>query len=439
MKTPSRRRRTTTTALAVEPLEARDLLHATTLLIGTWNVDIADTSGANRNPAAFQTVLAAMGQEDTYANPQPPDILTVTEVRSNANTGSDDDTEWLTEQMNAVYGPGSYAHDTFDAASTGGGTEGVIYNTHTALLLQVNAVGTASSSGGPRQEYRYRFRPAGDPDGSADFYVYVGHYKSGPTTTDQNRRNVEAQQVRADADALGAGVPILYTGDFNADSSTEPAERTLLAAGNGEAFDPIGREGQWSNNPDTVDIDNIASTSLNGRLDQLWETGSVVSSQGGDSLQDRPRTYHSFGNNGSVPLNSGVNYHTNTALGDLANRLAVLNALTQCSDHIPLLQEYRIVMPPQPSLQGSVSGDTSPAPPVSPPAPFTSVDPAGHDDYARERQLLLPTQASTGAGEASQSAGGLTPQRALQGVVVARDTFAWDASTLEPSAGTEPP
>jgi hypothetical protein len=46
-------------------------------------------------------------------------------------------------------------------------------------------------------------------DGSADFYVYVGHYKAGTTTSDRNRRNVEAQQVRADADAFGDGVHIL--------------------------------------------------------------------------------------------------------------------------------------------------------------------------------------------------------------------------------------
>src|SRR5262249_7915248 len=45
--------------LIVERLETRTLLDAT-LLIGTWNVDIADTVGANRNAAAFQEVLRAI-------------------------------------------------------------------------------------------------------------------------------------------------------------------------------------------------------------------------------------------------------------------------------------------------------------------------------------------------------------------------------------------
>jgi hypothetical protein len=54
---------------------------------------------------------------------------------------------------------------------------------------------------------------------------------------------VEAQQGRADADALGPGVPIIYTGDFNSESSNEAALQTLLGSGNGQAFDPINRLG----------------------------------------------------------------------------------------------------------------------------------------------------------------------------------------------------
>src|SRR5215470_3036580 len=71
----------TSTALHVELLETRTVLDAATLLIGTWNVDIADTGGANRDAAAFQEVFRALGQEGAYAQPQPLDLLTVTEVR----------------------------------------------------------------------------------------------------------------------------------------------------------------------------------------------------------------------------------------------------------------------------------------------------------------------------------------------------------------------
>jgi hypothetical protein len=135
-------------AVGVEPVETRILLDASTLLIGTWNVDIADTGGANRDAAAFQEVFRALGQEDAYALAQRPDLLTVTEVRSNALTGSKNDTEWLTQQLNAVYGEAKYAHPTEDAASDGGGTEGVIYNAQSLALLQVKFVGRLASRHG---------------------------------------------------------------------------------------------------------------------------------------------------------------------------------------------------------------------------------------------------------------------------------------------------
>jgi hypothetical protein len=344
--------------LAVEPLEARAVPDATTLLIGTWNVDIADLGYW---PAGFPTVLAALGAEYAYyGNPQPPDVLTITETRSNARTGTTADTEFLTQILNDLYGAGTYDHGTRNGATTGGGTDGVIYNTQTVQLLEEQAVGFASTSGPARQELRYLFRPVGFDDGSADFYVYVGHYKAGSTTTDKNRRNMEARQVRADADALGAGTHILYTGDFNAASSTEPAEQTLLAPGNGQAFDPINRLGTWRNNPAFVDIDTIGATSLDNRFDLLWETAPVIGDFG---LQALPGTYHTFGNNGSVPLRQSVASPGNTALSELPNQADVLNALAYTtSDHLPVLQEYQIVTGGGGAGAGNSQGRTATAP-----------------------------------------------------------------------------
>ncbi len=336
-KRPTARGRAANTHLAMEPLEPRELPDANHLLIGTYNTDISDQNGANRNTTYWQTVLAAMGREDTYYAPQAPDILTVTEVRSNAVSGTGNDTEWLTQQLNAVYGSGTYSHGTLNG-SGGGGTEGIIYNTHTIQLLQQTAVG----SGLTRQELRYKVRPLARPDGSADFYIYVGHYKAGNTSTDVNDRNTEARQVRANADALGANVPILYTGDFNDTGTDEAMSATLMAAGNGQAFDPINRPGHWDYNSAFADIDTIRSTGLNGRFDELWETGAVLSSRGSNGLQDMPSTYHSFGNNGSVGYNHSVAASNNTALSDLSNRTTVLTDLTHCSDHIPVLQLYSL-------------------------------------------------------------------------------------------------
>jgi hypothetical protein len=64
-------------------------------------------------------------------------------------------------------------------------------------------------------------------------------------------------------------------------------------------------------------------------------------------LQAIPATYHTFGVDGSVGLRQAVDNPGNTALPELDNRLAVLDALANdSSDHLPVLQEYQVVTPP---------------------------------------------------------------------------------------------
>jgi hypothetical protein len=405
----------------VESLEARRLL-STTLLLGTWNTGIAD---AGYYLGSYNTVLAAIGQESHYAPPRPPDILTITETRTNANSGSTADTQFLTQIMNGIYGSGVYGHGTLDGASTGGGTEGVIYDTQTVQLLQEKTVGVASTNGPPRQELRYLFRPLGYPDGSADFYVYVGHYKAGFTVRDKHRRAVEANEVRADADALGAGKHILYTGDFNADSSNEPAEQILLKPGNGQAFDPINRLGQWYNNNAMKDVMTAATAvnappglsggGLDGRLDLLWQTAAL---SGGSGLQAEPATYHSLGNNGTVPLGQGVDYPGNTALSELPNQKDVLNALANdSSDHLPVVQTYQVVTPGPAHRVDALA--------ICPPRTFGVVDSAN-----------TPAIASVGAPRESEGmpapsgAGSPSSGSAANGIVAGRGSVGgWDGDT----------
>ena len=97
------------------------------------------------------------------------------------------------------------------------------------------------------------------PSGPDDFYLYNGDYKAGSDSTSQSRRLMEAKAVRANADALGPGVQIIYAGDFNTYSSNEAGYQALLASGNGQASDPINRPGAWHNNAAFAGIDNQAT------------------------------------------------------------------------------------------------------------------------------------------------------------------------------------
>src|SRR5262249_54090222 len=87
----------------------------------------------------------------------------------------------------------------------------------------------------------------------------------------------------------------------------------------------------------------LSGGGLDGRLDLLWQTAALSS---GSGLQAEPATYHSLGNNGTVPLGQGVDYPGNTALSELPNQKDVLNALANdSSDHFPVVQTYQVVTP----------------------------------------------------------------------------------------------
>ncbi len=96
-------------------------------------------------------------------------------------------------------------------------------------------------------------------------------------TTKQARRRprmkleaVEANSIRADADALGQGTLIVYAGDFNMRSSSEAAFQKLISPGNGQALDPIGRLGTWHNNPSFVDVFTKHRLLVHRRFCRWW-------------------------------------------------------------------------------------------------------------------------------------------------------------------------
>lgn len=287
------------------------------------------------------TLIAAIGAESYGGHVDQVDLLALQEVGGQATTAAS-----VAASLNAIYGSGTYATGTVNGQSTGSGTSGVVYNTSALTLLEERAVGTATSSGGPRQTLRYAFQPVNSP-GSSVFYVYVAHLKSSDTSADADRRNDQALQIRADADSLPQGTSILYVGDFNLYRSSEAAYQTFLAAGNGQAFDPISRPGDWHANSAFVDIftqaplANAPAGFVGGGLDDRFDfqlvSGEVLS---GGAIQYRSGSYRAFGNNGSVPRNGSINDPRNTALAGLSNRIEVLNLLTTVSDHLPVVADY---------------------------------------------------------------------------------------------------
>src|SRR5262249_17432531 len=148
-------------------------------------------------------------------------------------------------------------------------------------------------------------------------------------------------------DALGQGANILYVGDYNCQSSSEGFFQTLIGTGNGQAFDPLNRLGTWHNNGSFLSIltqapavsppSGLTGGGLDDRFDFQLVTGELTD---GTGLEYRPGTYHTFGNNGSTPLNGNINDPSSTALPGLSNRTTVLNLLTTVTDHLPAVADY---------------------------------------------------------------------------------------------------
>ncbi|CAN5375759.1 hypothetical protein BH09PLA1_BH09PLA1_15380 [soil metagenome] len=310
------------------------------LRMGTYNIQ-ADIDGFTTPRPGLDTVLQAIGNESVNGIVRGLDILTLQETTNNATTVAP-----IVNSLNNFYGAGTYAQSPYQGTQSGtsafgNGPNAVVYNTNTVQLIASVGIFTPSSSGPPRQELRYQFRPVGYGS-NADFYVYVGHYKSASDSTSENRRNIEAQLVRANAATLPAGSRVIYTGDLNLfKGSSEPAWQTLLAPGEGQAIDPINLgNGTWVGSSSTYRGAYTASTtSLAFRDDIQLQTGPTMDGHGFSYITG---SHHTFGNNGSTPLNAPATSGSNTALAGMPNRSAILSALTTASDHYPAIADYRL-------------------------------------------------------------------------------------------------
>lgn len=313
------------------------ILFLSTISIGAIRMVDYNVCGDVRN--GMDVVMAAIGNENRNGIVRPVDVLMLEEQTTLSGT-----TQAMVDLLNGIYGAGTYGRGTLTGYTTGSGTPCVVYNKNVVTLLEEKIVNTTSSSGPARSTMRYKFRLNGYDSADAIFYTYVSHYKASDTTADAQRRNVEAGLVRADADALGSGVHIVYAGDLNLYAvSREPAWATLTANGNGKAYDPANAAGDWHDNAafKLVHTQSPVTTSryggqvtggLDDRFDFQLVSAKFMDNQGLSYIQGSDRT---FGNNGTHAMNGEIGSGTGAST-------TVLNALMAVSDHLPVVADYQI-------------------------------------------------------------------------------------------------
>ena len=306
-------------------------------------------------------ILQAIGAETVNGIAKPIDVLALQEQFSSATT-----TQAIVEVLDALYGTGTYARATLDGNTLGAGRPGLIYNTQTVTLLDQTALGSVNGSAQARATLRYQLRPVGY-DAGADFYIYSDHYKASTSSSDRARRRIEANSVRADADALGPGASIIFAGDYNIRGSfEEPVPGSyessnysiLLAAGGpGQAVDPLDPDGAWIATPvawhnnsalrlthTQAPAFNPPSPLVGGGVDDRFDfqltSAELLDREGMSYIGAGPGglvdSYRAFGNNGTHRCcNSPITTGSGAAPELLVN-------LTEVSDHLPVVADYRL-------------------------------------------------------------------------------------------------
>jgi hypothetical protein len=250
---------------------------AKNLRIVSYNIDNADQSSDDNITNATPTlpvVIQAIGLHHIGTNAQQVDVIGCEELTSSTLI-------LLTTALNNIYGAGTYARDTTSDPNTGGGPDGIIYNTHTVQMISARALKTGQavllqsngtyvdafspgggSNGVTRAPMCYQLRPVGYSS-AYDLYIYVSHARSTSDDSIGDARYAEAQALRSDAKyKLPVHSHILYSGDFNLfNGSGENAYKCLTGQVTSDSVNWSDTSAIWGNTNQTQGYDPTSKTS----------------------------------------------------------------------------------------------------------------------------------------------------------------------------------
>lgn len=241
----------------------------------------------------------------------------------------------------------------------GADTESVLlYRTSKVDYLgtTVVSVGSSSSTNHPRNIYRYDLRLKGYSSEGATFSYYSTHMKAGSTQTDMDRRLVEAQKIRDNAETLPPARQFLLGGDFNIGSSTETAYIELVGSqvnNVGRFYDPIKSPGAWGSGTFRYihTQDPAGAGGMDDRYDQILTGAGLIDGIGFDYIgnpnlafststwNDPNHSYRCWGNDGTS-YNTTLRVAGNTMVGPTIAQ-ALINAASG-QGHLPVYMECRV-------------------------------------------------------------------------------------------------
>ena len=310
-------------------------------------------AGYQGDDAAMKAVLAAMHADNKMGWAQPVDIFLFNEVNNTA---------WpkIIAAVNASAPAGvTYTAGTYTSASgetSASGAQAMFYRSDT--LTEIVSGHVDIFSGASRYCDRWLMQIKGYTSTLSKFYVYGAHLKASTGSTNEALRNTGMKAIRANADALGAGIPCIYTGDFNFYNNTEDGYVSLIAAGNGQGVDPYGN-GNWtgaSNSwkqtqaPMIVGYNGMVGGGLNDRFDFIVPSLGAADGKGISAMTSTMRVPGNDGNHYNIDINAGNNTYYPT---EIARSNLLADNLGMASDHITQLMEFQVPAKMSASLVGA--------------------------------------------------------------------------------------
>lgn len=175
-------------------------------------------------------------------------------------------------------------------------------------------------------------------------YAYVTHLKSSQGGANQQLRLSMVEAFVNDTQQLEEDAYVLFAGDFNIYTSTEPAYLEILDQTNNIVMaDPINTPGAWNNNEDFTAVHTQSTRTSSsgfgggagGGLDDRFDFIMVSQNMMTDSnLGYKADSYKAYGNNGNC-YNNDIN---DINCGGVYNQV-IRDALYNMSDHLPVVME----------------------------------------------------------------------------------------------------
>ena len=299
-------------------------------------------AGYQGDDAAMKGVLAAMHADDKMGWAQPVDIFLFNEVTTSALPK-------ILAAVNAVAPVGTtYAQGTYTSASgetSASGAQAMFYRADT--LTEVTSGHADIFTGASRYGDRWLMQIKGYTSTLSKFYVYGMHLKASSGSANAALRDTGMQAIRANADALGVGIPCIYTGDFNFYSNAEAAYGSLIAAGNGQGVDPYGN-GNWTGStnawkqtqaPMVVGYNGMVGGGLNDRFDFIVPSLGAADGKGISAMTSTMRVPGNDGAHYNIDINAGNNTYYSP---DITRSNILADNLGMASDHIAQLMEFQV-------------------------------------------------------------------------------------------------